>query len=311
MNAMQQASNPDKRIAVVLSTYNGADHLCEQIDSIFDQVLPDGCSLELYVRDDGSTDGTTEILERYAAQDKFHYESGSNIGVVRSFLTLVKDIPSSIQYLSFADQDDVWHVDKVARALEVIESSRLTGPVLYASEYVFCDANLNETSRSRLNKIGVNFSKMLYENVVSGNTVVINRPLIDLVRHTSVEDVYCHDWWVALLAAATGEILYDTSFYSLDYRRTGSNASATGAGGIRVLKNRIRRFFKGGELSLVSRQLMALRRDYESHIHAGNLETLDRFVEGSRISKALYPSRLRQTLSGELMVRMLFILGKL
>lgn len=311
MNAMQQVSNPDKRIAVVLSTYNGADHLCEQIDSILDQVLPDGCSLKLYVRDDGSTDGTIDILARYAAQDKLHYESGSNIGVVRSFLSLVRDVPSSVQYLCFADQDDVWHVDKVARAVDVIESSRLTGPVLYASEYVFCDANLNKTSHSRLNKSGVNFSKMLYENVVSGNTVVINRPLIDLVRHTSVGDVYCHDWWIALLAAATGEILYDTGYYSLDYRRTGSNASATGAGGINVLRNRIRRFLKGGELSHVSRQLMALRRDYEDYIRDDNLETLNRFVGESRISKAVYPRRLRQTLSGELMVRILFILGKL
>lgn len=311
MKSMQDKSVAVKKIAVVMSTYNGAAHLREQIDSIVDQELPVGCSLELHVRDDGSTDETKEILACYAAQDKLTYEVGPNIGVVGSFLCLVKEIPSSIDYLCFADQDDVWHADKVSRALEVIDSSEISGPLLYASEYVFCDAGLNAVSRSQLNKKGISFSKLLYENVVSGNTVVINRPLIELVQRTHVKNVYCHDWWVALLAASAVEILYDRNFYSLDYRRTGSNASATGTGGFGVLKNRIRRFLKGGELSLVSQQLVALRRDYDGIIRDECLKVLDRFIEGSRMSKALYPKRLRQTISGELMVRILFILGKL
>ena len=306
MGSVQDKSMAVRRMAVVMSVYNGAAHFREQIDNIVDQGLPAVCSLELYVRDDGSTDETKAILACYAARDKLTNELGPNIGVVASFPCLVGEILPSIDYFCFADQDDVWHTDKVSRALEVIDSSEIPAPLLYASEYVFCDAGLNAVSRSQLNKQSIIFSKLLYENAVSGNAVVFNRPLIDLVRRTHVENVYCHDWRVALLAASADEMLYDRIFYFLDYRRTGSNASATGTGGFSVLKNCLRRFLKGGELPLVFQQLVALRRDYDDIIRDECYRVPDRFIEGSRIAK-----RLGRTISGELVVRLLFTLGRL
>ena len=56
------------KIAVLMSTYNGEKYLREQLDSILNQV--GDFELDLYVRDDGSDDGTIGILEKYKEENK-------------------------------------------------------------------------------------------------------------------------------------------------------------------------------------------------------------------------------------------------
>ena len=295
------------RTFVVMSTYNGAEHLAEQLDSVLAQ---DAGNLSVLVRDDGSSDGTVGILETYERAGEIALVRGENLGVVGSFIDLISRVPADADFIALADQDDVWHPDKLARALAVVGEKDPRVPRAYCSEYVFCDADMVPQGRSHLNRSGVDFARMLYENVTSGNTMVLNRALVDCVTAAGREGVYCHDWWIALVACAVGELVYD-DFCSLEYRRTGSNASPTGSSGLALLRYRVRTFLAGGELARVTEQLRKLDACLGGRMDDERRALLRRFVDGGRLAKALAPVRLRQTLAAEAALRAMFLLGML
>ena len=297
----------DTKIAVVMSVYNGEAHLVEQIESVLNQTDVD---LTLFVRDDGSIDGSLDILSDYEKKGSIRLFRGSNVGVVPSFLSLIGLVSSEYNYIALCDQDDVWRPEKLSRALAVIEDRDQGIPQLYCSEYVFCDAGMNQVGPSKLNRIGVNFDKMLYENMVSGNTVMMNRALADAVIQGGVEGVYCHDWWIALVATALGELTYD-DYPSLYYRRTGSNVSPTGNSRLSLLNYRIKTFFQRRQLTCITKQLEKLRHVYGDDLPEEKKATLSLFLEGGRFSKALFPRRLRQKLTEEIALRILFLVGLL
>ncbi|MDD6259333.1 MAG: glycosyltransferase [Erysipelotrichaceae bacterium] len=88
---MQEENIPIKkrRVLVLMSTYNGERYLKEQVDSILDQ---NGVAITLLIRDDGSTDHTVDILNEYANNhDNIHVIKGKNIGVKRSFFSLMQE----------------------------------------------------------------------------------------------------------------------------------------------------------------------------------------------------------------------------
>ena len=295
------------KIAVVMSTYNGAEHLKEQIDSVLAQ---EGVALRLFVRDDGSKDRTLDILRDYESKNELELIPGENLGVVGSFLDGLSHVPKGYDYVALCDQDDVWHADKLKRALDVLSTKDGSIPQVYASEYVFCDARMNPQGRSHLNQTGVDYAKMLYENMTSGNTMVFNRMLLDLIVQAGRDGVYCHDWWISLVATALGELTYD-DYPCLEYRRTGSNASPTGSGGLKLLRYRIRTFFAGDGLEKTTAQLQKLDDCFGGMMRPEKRELLHRFLYGGRFAKAFAPVRLRQKVSDEVALRLLFVLGKL
>lgn len=303
--------NNKVKVAIALSTFNGEKYLARQIESVFSQRIQKSVDITLFVRDDGSTDDTRRILKAYEDVGRLVYIEGNNIGVCESFLSLLQYIPSHYDYVALCDQDDAWHEDKLARAIEVLSDADLAVPQLYCSEYIFCDADLNPVGKSALNKSGVTFEKMLFENVCSGNTMVMNQSLHEIVVSLGPSDVYCHDWWVALLASALGEIHYDRHFYSLDYRRIGTNASPTGSSAIKLLKYRLTKFIKNGELENIRAQLQKLLNGERDGLDPEKARTLELFLSRNRLSKAFAGVRLRQTISGEFMLRVLFLFGKL
>ena len=77
-------------VCVLMSTYNGEKYLERQIETILNQV---GCHVILVVRDDGSSDRTLSILEKYQNCDKLLYYSGKNVGPTNSFLNLLDNAP--------------------------------------------------------------------------------------------------------------------------------------------------------------------------------------------------------------------------
>ena len=83
-----------------MSTYNGEKYIRMQLDSILGQTYENLC---LLIRDDGSTDQTVSILEEYAKRDnRITYYTGKNIGVIQSFLELVKNSSEEAGYYAFA-----------------------------------------------------------------------------------------------------------------------------------------------------------------------------------------------------------------
>ena len=73
------------RVNVILSTYNGEKYIEEQLASLLAQDYP---NIDIYIRDDGSTDSTIMILEKYVRQGKIHLLQGENLGFCGSFIGL-------------------------------------------------------------------------------------------------------------------------------------------------------------------------------------------------------------------------------
>lgn len=294
-------------VAVVMSTYNGERYLGEQVESILAQ---EGVDVRLYVRDDGSTDGTVGMLEGWARSGSLTLLDGGSLGVTRSFLLLVSEVAERHPYVALADQDDVWHTNKLLRATERLSELDPSLPAAYCSEYNYCDQDLVPKGRSHLDRIGVDFQRMLYENVTSGNTMVMNQPLARAVSRAGMEGVYTHDWWVSLVATAIGTLVFD-DFSSLEYRRLSDNASPSGRGAREVLANRVRRYVAGDELACVTRQLGKLRDEFWGRMPEDRRRLLAHFLEDDGLSKARTPGRLRQRERDEVALRALFLLGRL
>lgn len=226
------------RVAVLLSTYNGADFIEAQLESL---VAQESVALEVFVRDDGSTDATRRILVKYASVWPALGEplGGANLGPAASFLELLRRSPDGFDYYAFCDQDDVWLPGKLARASRLLEENAVGRPALYCSR-VFCvDRDLRPLGPAPLSDDG-RFEHILFENIAHGNTTVLNSAARELVRSAMPSaGVIMHDWWCALVVSAFGEIIYD-DWPSLWYRQHHKNT----IGGANTYLSEIRRLMK-------------------------------------------------------------------
>jgi glycosyltransferase involved in cell wall biosynthesis len=208
------------RIAVLISTFNGEAWLAAQLDSLLAQR---GVSLEVFARDDGSSDGTLAILAGYAR----HWPAlaapltGDNLGPAASFLTLLAAVPGDFDAYAFCDQDDVWLPDKLARAAQHL--AEIPGAALYCSRVMCVDAALRAIGPAPI-KNDTRFEALLFENIAFGVTVVMNPAAAGLVRERlpARGAIIMHDWWCALVISALGRVTYDPEPGVL-YRQHGGN----------------------------------------------------------------------------------------
>jgi glycosyltransferase involved in cell wall biosynthesis len=103
-------------VAIVMTTYNGEKYVEEQIKSILASAYQD---FELYIFDDGSSDATISILERYdeSYQGKVHMiRNEMNYGVTMNFIQALSKMTTD--YIMFCDQDDVWLPNKISITLK-------------------------------------------------------------------------------------------------------------------------------------------------------------------------------------------------
>lgn len=217
-------------IEVLLATHNGARFLKGQVDSILAQGYP---NLRLLARDDGSNDGTVEILNEYVARfpDRFRVlPSGVATGdAKRNFLMLIT--ASTADYVCFADQDDVWLADKVSTSKQAMDEleSRLGRdiPLLVFTDLRVVDEQLRTLQESfwRHNQLDPKrvdrLAALLAQNVVTGCTAMLNRRLVALALRMP-EAAVMHDQWIALAACAMGKGIGIESQTVL-YRQHGGN----------------------------------------------------------------------------------------
>ncbi len=217
------------KVAVIMSAYNGEKYIREQIDSILGQKNVD---VELFIRDDGSTDSTAEIISGYAGKNNnvffWNRDNIINLGIRDSFLTLLKEVcdkHTDINYFAFADQDDVWKQDKLSAAVRLMreQNSDKAKPMLYYSNKTFVDAELHLIQEEQIKHYG-DFYDILWPSLAYGCTMVMNRPLVKLaVSEIPTQYRSIHDAWVYRLAILCGAtVVFDPSSYIL-YRQHGDN----------------------------------------------------------------------------------------
>lgn len=217
-------------IQIALATYNGAGFLREQLDSILAQSKSDW---QILVRDDGSSDGTVEIIREYCRNhgkiDLVKGAQGQPLGTVQNFAELLRQ--SESDYVMLADQDDVWLPHKIEITLlkmkELESAHGKDTPLLVHTDLKVVDGDLKVLANSLWHfqksdpERGAKLCRLLLQNVATGCTMMVNKALRDRALPIPLEAIM-HDWWLALTAAAFGHIGY-ISEPTVLYRQHGRN----------------------------------------------------------------------------------------
>ena len=101
-------------VSALVPAYNGAAFLPETLDAILAQTYP---AAEVIVLDDGSQDGTRELVARFGSRIRYHYTPNGGICRARNLAASLASSP----YLAFCDQDDLWQPDKLAQQMALHE----------------------------------------------------------------------------------------------------------------------------------------------------------------------------------------------
>ena len=218
-------------IAILLATYNSKRYLHELLDSLFSQTIND---FICYIHDDGSSDDTVSILEEYKEQypDQITILPGPPTGGPKNnffyIMNMVKD--TNIDYYFLSDQDDVWAPDKISvmmKRMHEIENADF--PCVLFTDMKVVDEKLNEIAPSFFDYIGADRSRirpnqLIIQSFIAGCSMLINKRALEIA--TLVQDannIFMHDWWIALIASYTGILMCMDERLVL-YRQHGNNS---------------------------------------------------------------------------------------
>ena len=217
-------------IDILMATYNGERFVGEQIESIQAQTYG---NWRLLVSDDCSSDGTLDVVRRYAAEDeriRIVSEGVRHGGAKENFFSLMAK--SDAPYVMFCDQDDVWLPEKVEKSFTTLRAlggeNGTDVPLLAFCDMKVVDSKLNVINESFERYQGLNpqrtkLSQVLAQALGAGCCFLMNRALLLKARRCDdLAAVDMHDWWVGIAAAAFGRIAYIDEPLSL-YRQHGEN----------------------------------------------------------------------------------------
>lgn len=236
----------NKTVTVIMSTYNGSKYIKNQLDSL---CLQKSVSIKLFVRDDGSSDNTVDIIELY--RDKFELLKivcEENIGATASFYRAAKmvDVDRNFDsdYYAFCDQDDIWLNVKLKTAIDKLQKNDSSKPILYYSNLMMMNNN-NELLGMLIDNRNVPGSRYNALSAINtyGCTCVFNKIALDkFCRIQSKREFIYHDNWMYSVCSFLGMTYYDNSSY-IKYRQTGSNVSGEKKTGLSLWKYRISKIF--------------------------------------------------------------------
>lgn len=215
---------------VLLATYNGAKYLPPFLDSLLQQSDKDW---RLVVRDDGSTDETTAVLQRYRKlfgnRMSIMEDGQKHLGSMRSFERLLA--ASQADYCLFADQDDIWLPDKIRHARErMLACEAETGadtPTIVYSDLMVTDEQLKvlgtfwQWVKLRPDLLRTP-RQMAVNNYVTGCTMMMNRAAIKVSLPFGAHALV-HDAVIGLAVCAAGGRIEDIGVADILYRQHGNN----------------------------------------------------------------------------------------
>ncbi|HGC9688716.1 TPA: glycosyltransferase family 2 protein [Streptococcus agalactiae] len=282
------------KVNILMATYNGEKFLAQQIESIQKQTFKEW---NLLIRDDGSSDKTCDIIRNFTAKDSrirfINENEHHNLGVIKSFFMLVNYEVADFYF--FSDQDDVWLPEKLSVSLEAAKHKASDVPLLVYTDLKVVNQELNilqdSMIRAQSHHANTTLLPELTENTVTGGTMMINHALAE--KWFTPNDILMHDWFLALLAASLGEIIYLDLPTQL-YRQHDNNVL-----GARTMDKRFK-ILREGPKSIFTRywklihdsqkQASLIVDKYGDIVTANDLELIKCFI---KIDKQPFMTRLR------------------
>lgn len=266
------------KVNILMSTYNGQQFLAEQIRSIQEQSYTDWT---LFIRDDGSSDNTKEILKDFERQDsRIHLidsDKSDNLGVIKSFHKLVNH--DRADYYFFSDQDDVWLPNKLELSLKEAQNYLADFPLMVYMDLKVVNQDLEIMTesmvKSQSHHANTELVQELTENTVTGGVAMINHALAEMWQET--DDILMHDWYLALLASAFGNLVFIDQPGEL-YRQHSDNVL-----GARTLSKRFKKWIRPHILFAVYWDLIKNSQKQARHLlqmplSQSNRELIEAFV---------------------------------
>jgi rhamnosyltransferase len=300
----------EKKVAILLSTYNGEKYLREQLDSILNQTYT---NFELIVRDDGSKDNTVGIVKEYIEKSdkEIVLVEGKNLGFIKSFFDLLKR--ADADYYSFADQDDIWLPNKIELAVKSLNKLDNTKPNMAFSNVDYYDTEMNFIGKGDSKGKKPSFLNSLYECINQGMTMVINKKARDYIINHIPEKCFFHDWWTYMICTAFGKVVQD-DVVTVKYRRAKTNATVEGQGKLTLLVWRIKKLFLGDGMKDIKKQITIFKNIFYKDLSKENKKILDTF-QGEKynffkaLKKTFYPKKIRRKLIDDISIRIFFLFG--
>lgn len=212
-------------ITILMACCNGAVFLPEQLASIAAQR---GVDWRLIAGDDGSTDGTRQVLEAFALEwpRRVMVVDGPQRGASAHFLWLIGQAGvgrAGAGALAFADQDDVWLPTKLAEALRELDKCG-SDPALFISRGALWRGT-GIGSAMEVPRVKPGFRHALVQNIGPGHAMVVNLAAAEVLKRMVVAGAqpFWHDWWVyQMVTGLGGRVLLGHEVQVL-YRQHGAN----------------------------------------------------------------------------------------
>ncbi|MBM7063156.1 glycosyltransferase family 2 protein [Pseudomonas sp. UL073] len=294
-----------EKVAILLSTYNGAAYLAEQLDSLVAQTHT---NWQIYASDDGSGDATLEILRHYQHQLGGHRLTlfeGPRQGFAANFLGTLQRQEFQAQYYAFCDQDDLWQPDRLALGIAWMRNIPDEQPALYCSRTQLVDAQGQPLGLSPLFSEAPSFRNALVQSIAGGNTMLFNQATRALLQGTDrTARIISHDWWTYILVSGCGGQVFYNPEPTIRYRQHERNLMGSNSS----LNDRLKRLgqmFAGTfrEWNDANLHALAPLRNLLTRDNQTTLELFEQARHASLPQRALLLQRsgvYRQTLTGNL-----------
>ena len=293
------------QVNIIMSTYNGEKYLREQLNTLLQQTYD---NIQIFVRDDGSTDGTMRILWEYEQKAGIHVLEGKNLGFAGSFMEMLH-IASEGDYWAFCDQGDLWFSNKVALAVEWLDGQEQDIPLLYYSLSEMIDEHGNGLGIQKPPKGSLTFERAMTGTFGVGFSMVINQRLREEMLKCDPKKVHSHDWLAGAVALGLG-IVHVNNTICAKYRRLDS--SVTRISLKKKVKWAIQTFKDDGDVADRNREYYNVYKSELSSekVKVAELFGKDKFSVSQRLVKAFYPRRWRPGIASEVVMRVMMMLGK-
>lgn len=221
----------DAKVAILMCTYNGSLFLTDQIRSFEDQTYRNWI---LYISDDGSKDGTLDLLRESTKQWQtglIQTFNGPRRGFAANFLFLTCHADIEADFYAWSDQDDIWREEKLQKALDWLGKIPSHIPAIYCGRTKLIGASGDVCGFSPEFGLPPHFCNALVQNIAGGNTMVFNQAARTLLQEAGDNLVVpSHDWWAyQLISGAGGSVFYDPEpmvlYRQHDGNLVGSNSS--------------------------------------------------------------------------------------
>jgi glycosyltransferase involved in cell wall biosynthesis len=244
-------------VAILMGTCDGARFLAAQLASIAAQSHRDW---RLVASDDGSGDDTRALLAAFRAGQgagRVEIREGPRAGFAANFLGLAGDPGIAADFYAFADQDDLWHPDRLARGLARLAPLPQERPALTGGRTRLIDEDGTELGLSPEFRAPPGFGNALVQSIAGGNTMLFNAAAKRLFEAVPDVAVVAHDWWAyQLVSGAGGTVIYDPE-PMVCYRQHRGNLIG-GNQGLRAQGERLRLLLAGRMAEWTDTNLAAL-----------------------------------------------------